>query len=52
MPWNALDAAGADYVVSLEDMSALLDNLARQEDDKVRGQPLVGSPDSPGPTKP
>jgi two-component system chemotaxis response regulator CheB len=30
MPWNALDAAGADYIVSLEDMPSLLDRLVRQ----------------------
>jgi two-component system chemotaxis response regulator CheB len=44
MPRNALDAAGADYVVSLEDMSSLLDCLARQGDDEVRRQPLASSP--------
>jgi two-component system chemotaxis response regulator CheB len=30
MPWNALDLAGADYVVSLEDIPSLLDRLVRQ----------------------
>jgi two-component system, chemotaxis family, protein-glutamate methylesterase/glutaminase len=30
MPWSALDAAGADYIVSLEDMPSLLDRLVRQ----------------------
>jgi two-component system chemotaxis response regulator CheB len=30
MPWSALDAAGADYIVSLADMPPLLDRLVRQ----------------------
>jgi two-component system chemotaxis response regulator CheB len=34
MPWNALDAAGADYIASLESMPSLLDRLVRQ------GKPL------------
>ena len=34
MPWNSLDAAGADYIVSLEDIPSLLDRLVRQ------GRPL------------
>jgi two-component system chemotaxis response regulator CheB len=30
MPWSALDAAGADYIVPLEDIPSLLDRLVRQ----------------------
>jgi two-component system chemotaxis response regulator CheB len=41
MPWNALNAAGADYIVSLDDMPSLLDRLVRQEN------PLTGAAAGP-----
>jgi two-component system, chemotaxis family, protein-glutamate methylesterase/glutaminase len=31
MPWNAMDAAGADYCVPLSEMARLLDALVRQD---------------------
>jgi len=50
MPWSALDAAGADHVVSLEDMPSLLDRLVRSEAQEADGLAVL-SPHPPGPTK-
>ncbi len=37
MPWNAIDAAGADHCVPLKEMAPLLDRLVRQEPGRDRG---------------
>jgi two-component system, chemotaxis family, protein-glutamate methylesterase/glutaminase len=39
MPWNAIDAAGADYCIPLRDMALLLDGLVRQGTGKYRQTP-------------
>ncbi len=49
MPQNAIDAAGADYTVSIDDMGALLDRLVRESVREVamaprrRAQPIGSS---------